>query len=177
MSPLEDWKQQIAAMERPTILDTGVKPWAGSPPNDHQQFAPNGKWTGTDIEAGEGVDIVADLQFLSDITQQRFSSIFSVSTLEHVQRPWQAVRQMAKTLRTSGLLYIETHQTFPLHGYPHDYFRFSTEALATMATDAGLTVLNSGYSYPCTITPPSSVTRWNTHAAAYLNVAILAVKP
>ena len=37
-----------------------------------------------------------------------------------------------KALKVGGLIYIQTHQSFPLHGYPHDYFRFSREALASL---------------------------------------------
>ena len=35
-------------------------------------------------------------------------------------------------LKIGGRLFIQTHQTFHLHAYPSDYFRFSTEALAAM---------------------------------------------
>jgi hypothetical protein len=75
------------------------------------------------------------------------------------------------------LLFVCTHQTFPLHGYPHDYFRFSAEALAGIFDDAGFEILDGGYTYPASIIPPAEVTRWNPGAAAYLNVDVLARAP
>jgi len=177
MSPLNDWVARIKHIDGATVLDTGVKPWGGSPPNDHQQYAPNAKWLGTDIDAGDGVDIIADLHCISGMVSQRFDGIFSASTLEHVQRPWIVVKQLAAMMNEGGVLFIQTHQTFPIHGYPSDYFRFTTEALAVLCVDAGLIVSTAGYEFPTTITPPAEITRWNASAESFLNVSICAIKP
>ena len=37
---------------------------------------------------------------------------------------------MYKSLKSEGVLFLQTHQTFLIHGYPSDYFRFTTEALS-----------------------------------------------
>jgi hypothetical protein len=47
-----------------------------------------------------------------------------------------------------GICYIETHQTFPFHRYPQDYFQFSKEALTLIFADAGLEVVDTGHLYP-----------------------------
>lgn len=135
-----------------------------------------GRWVGTDIEAGEGVEIVADLQTLWQQTDRRFDGILCPAVLEHIERPWVAVHSMAALLKPGGSLFIDTHQTFPLHGYPRDYFRFSCEALTVMATDSGLVVSASGYDSPCTITPTAPVL-WNPLAKAFLGVSLCARKP
>ena len=176
MTPIEQFKKRMAAVERPRILYTGAKVWPGSVNNDHSVHAPHGEWISTDIE-GPGVDIVGDLQRIHEVTDERFDAIFSPATLEHIERPWCAVTSMGMALNPGGLLFIHTHQTFPLHGYPHDYFRFSTEALKTLCYDAGLATIASGYDHPCQIIPPASVTVWNAGAECYLNVNILAEKP
>lgn len=176
MTPLEVWRDRVAGIREPDVLATGTKPWTGSAPEDHSVHAPHGKWLGTDIDGGVGVDIVGDLQQLHEITDKRFDAVFSPSTLEHIERPWTAMYAMSQLLKPGGLLFVQTHHTFPLHGYPHDYFRFSKEALETMAWDAGLHTLASGYEFPCSIRPPASVTRWNTAAPAFLNVCICAEK-
>lgn len=177
MSPLDTFRHLMQALPKPVILATGTHRWAGSPIEDHSVHAPHGHWLGTDIDGGPGVDIVCDLQRLHERTKKKFHGVFSPSTLEHIERPWTAVYAMAQVLHPGGVLFIQTHQTFPLHGYPHDYFRFSKEALHTMVWDAGLTTIASGYDYPCVITPPTAITRWNNQAAAFLNVAICAQKP
>ncbi len=54
-----------------------------------------------------------------------------------------------KALKVGGLLYIQTHQSFPLHGYPNDYFRFSQDALASLfGTTMGFEVVATNYDFP-----------------------------
>ena len=175
--PLTQWKRSMATVDPAVILLTGARVWPESVNPDHSAHAPHATWIGTDIEAGDGVELVADLQTVHTATDQRFEGVFSPATLEHIERPWTAFYSIGQILKPGGLLFLHTHQTFPLHGYPHDYFRFSRSALETMCRDAGLEVVCSGYDSPCTITPPPSVTVWNIVAESYLNVCICARKP
>ena len=175
ISPLYTWKLEMAVKTAPRILLCGAKVWKGSQDPDHRKQAPNGVWTTTDIEAGDGVNFVADLQVIDRYPeyQNLFDGIYCPAVLEHIERPWVAIIAMAKTLASGGSLFIQTHQTFP-HGYPHDYFRFSREALELMCQDAGLIVMNSSYDNPCSIVPPSECSVWNVLAESYLNVSICA---
>jgi hypothetical protein len=120
------------------------------------------------------VQIVSDLETIDQTTNLKFDGIFCTATLEHVKHPWVALKAMFNVMKEDGLLFIDTHHTFPIHGYPHDYFRFSTEALKSMAIDAGFKVLLKEYQFPCKIIPPREVTRWNTVAESYLNTNICA---
>lgn len=172
---LSTWQEAMKEHPAPTILATGTKRWEGSPVENHSEHAPHGSWIGTDIESGDDVNLVLDLCDIG-LAGRRFHGIFSPATLEHVNRPWLAVNAMAKALLPNGHLFLQTHQTFPLHGYPHDYFRFSTEALRLMAVDAGFKPesIITCYEFPCTILQPPEITRWNTVAPSYLNVCIFA---
>ena len=94
-------------------------------------------------------------------------------------RPWAATPELARVLRPGGVIYVETHQTFPIHGYPSDYWRFTREALELLALDAGLEVIGTAYKYPATIVPASDINferGWNASAPAFLNVELLAVR-
>ena len=180
MTPLDAFKLEMARIDKPQMLLCGAKPWPNSQDPDHRAHVPTGVWMTTDIEAGHGVDIVCDLQSLyrQDGTAylNRFDGIFCPAVLEHINRPWCALYSMSRLLRVGGSLYIQTHQTFPLHGYPHDYFRFSREALELLSIDAGLDVVQSGYDGPCSIVPSGETTVWNVLAEAFLNVTICAKK-
>lgn len=176
MTPLDRFKIQMANVTPCRILLTGAKVWEGSVNPDHSAHVAHAEWIGTDIEAGGGVAIVSDLCRIHEATDERFDAVFSPATLEHIERPWVAMHAIGQVLKPGGTLYLHTHQTFPLHGYPSDHFRFSTEALRTMCYDSGLAVLDAGYDNPCTITPPPGVAVWNTVAESYLNVTICAVK-
>jgi SAM-dependent methyltransferase len=182
-SVLDEWKLQTARMrfddppvERPTVLLCGAKAWPGSAQPDHTRHFPAATWVTTDLFGGDGVQIVGDLHSLHLVTGQRFDGVFCPAVLEHVERPWVAMYSMGQLLRPGGLLFVQTHQTFPLHGYPSDHFRFSTAAMRTMAHDAGLETLACDYDGPCTITPLGDAV-WNELGKAYLNVCICARRP
>ena len=174
-SPLDEWKLQMAQKPEPSALLCGAKKWDGSQDQDHRQHCDAAHWVTTDIAAGEGVDIVADLQSMWQTCEKRFDGIFCPAVLEHIERPWVAMYSMGQLLQPNGVLFIQTHQTFPLHGYPDDYYRFSTNALKSLCFDAGLTVLSAEYDGPCSITPLSCPV-WNPLAKSFLNVSICAVK-
>jgi hypothetical protein len=57
-------------------------------------------------------------------------------------------------LRLGGLTVHVTHQTFPVHGVPQDYWRFSVEAMKVLfAPEAGFRVLAAEYCWPVMIQP------------------------
>lgn len=176
--PFDEFKRIMSTIDTPRILLTGAKAWPGSVQPDHKSHVPNAEWTTTDIESGDGVDRAFDLQKIPEDLTGYFDGIYSPATLEHVERPWLAIHEMTRSLKPGGALCIGTHQTFPLHGYPNDYFRFSTEALSLMCRDSGLNVLFTCYDSPCTITPSDreSVLVWNNIATSFLSVAICAQK-
>jgi len=174
---LDEFKYQMAIYPTvPEILLCGAKPWEASVNPDHRLHCERGVWVTTDVEPGEGVELVCDLQTMWQSTDRRFDGVVCPAVLEHIPRPWLAVHSMAHVLKPGGIVYIQTHQTFPLHYYPSDYFRFSREALEVKARDSGLEVLVTDYGTPCTITP--SVPRvWNHVAESFLDVSICARKP
>ena len=181
MSILNTFQCKLADMQssgiaEPLVLLTGAKVWPGSVNPSYRNHVPYAKWMTTDIESGDGVDIVADLQRIHEATDLKFDAIFSPATLEHIERPWTAMYAMSQILKPGGVLFLHTHQTFPIHGYPSDYFRFSTSALRTLCFDAGLEVIACEYDSPCTITPSVDVPVWNNVAESFLNVCVCAVK-
>ena len=172
---VERWASLLP--DSPRVLETGCMRW-GDDSTRHDHVRPDAEWTGSDYENGQDVDVVIDLQNRESLLAQggRYDGILSIATLEHVQRPWIAVENLSYMAADGGHILIDTHQTFPLHGYPNDYFRFSTEALELMCKDAGLTVIDSGYLHPCSIVPDPPLPVWNEVAEAYCNVWVLAKK-
>lgn len=161
----------IQALDRPAVLELGTKRWDAALATHHLEWAPHcSTYVMSDVEDGTDVDVVADAHVLAPFGDQGFDAVVAVSVWEHLARPWIAAQALARVLRPGGIAYVATHQTFPLHGYPSDYWRFSTEGLAVLFTDAGLETVAVGYGYPCEIIPGPDVHRWNRRAPAFLNV-------
>ena len=111
----------------------------------------------------------------STFGSERFDAIISCSTFEHIKYPILAAHELMKTLKVGGLLYVQTHQTFALHGYPRDYCRFSREALAALFPAAmGFRVITTDYEFPARIYSRRAVDQ-HLHPA-WLNSPLLGTK-
>ena len=176
-SPLDVFITHCQTMEKPRVLELGTKRSIESRSTLHKEWIPHAsEYLGTDIEAGVDVDIVADVHRLTELTgEEQFDVIISCSTFEHFKYPHRAAHEVLKALRIGGVLYIQTHQSFPLHAYPHDYFRFSEQALAGLfGTQMGFHVRLTGYEYPVKIFPPRALGMM--FIPAYLNVDLFGEK-
>lgn len=79
---------------------------------------------GCDIRPGPGVDLVSNMS-KTDFWTNSFGTIIAAETLEHVANFWQAIFEAHRILRPGGLLIITSVFFFPIHDYPHDYWRFT----------------------------------------------------
>ncbi len=151
---IDEFISRCRAMHRPRVLELGTKQSVPGRSTKHDAWVQNAsEYFGTDIESGQDVDIVADVHRLTDVIgEESFDVIISCSTFEHFKYPHLAAHQVMKALRVGGLLFIQTHQAFPLHSYPHDYFRFSREALAGLfGTTMGFRVVATDFEFPARI--------------------------
>ncbi len=109
-------------------------------------------YTGIDISEGPNVDLVADAHRLSSHFAAEFDFAFSISVYEHLVMPWVAAYEMNRVLKLGGMAYIQSHQSWPLHEVPWDFFRFSDRAwhgLFNILT--GFEVIDAGFEYPAMI--------------------------
>ena len=71
--------------------------------------------------------------------------VFADQVLEHVAgSPFKAISETARVLKPGGTAVVTTCLTNPLHHLPHDYWRFTPNALKMLALDAGLDVQEVG---------------------------------
>lgn len=135
--------------------------------------------TRIDIEGGEDVDVVADVQELPHTFGYGdgvFHACLLVSVLEHVAKPWIAESSIWHVLKKGGLVYVSTHQTYPIHKFPSDYFRFTIPALESLFSAQSWEHVASGYEYPCKVVPVDECPGFDDDHEAYMNVALLARK-
>ena len=89
-----------------------------------------------DITPGRTIDCCAqaeDLPFAS----LSFSVIISQETIEHVQDPCRAIREMYRVLKEGGTLYCQTPFIIGYHPGPTDYWRFSKEGIRQLVEHCG----------------------------------------
>ena len=167
------------------VLEIGTKQSIEGRPTHSMHLFPNvprQNYLMADVDTGADVDIVADLHKLPSDWTGRFDALVAVAVFEHLERPWIAAKEVARVLKPGGFVYVSTHQTFPLHGYPSDFFRFSKEALALIFRDAGMGVTEVGYEHRAKISAPNKFIplaiqeEWNASFTSYIVVNLFAEK-
>lgn len=122
------------------MLDVGSQDINGSV----RPYFRHANYLGVDIVAGPGVDRVI---IPGDLPPGPYDTVVSTEMLEHDLRPWRSIEAMAGVLKPGGHLLLtargfDERGVFDIHCLP-DRWRFSSEAIAVMVEDAGLTVIES----------------------------------
>jgi len=140
------------AFASPEVLELGARR-AGAESTLHKAWVPHaGRYVGADIQHGVDVDLVVDVHRLADTCGEgSFDILVSDAGLEHFKYPFLAAHQMMRTVRLGGLIYIRTHQSYPLHALPYDFFRFSQEGMRTLFSEAMGIEAQTQYEYPAKI--------------------------
>jgi SAM-dependent methyltransferase len=96
--------------------------------NDLRPVFAGKAFIGTDLRPGPGVDRVEDLRSLS-FAENEIGTALCIDTLEHCADPLTACRELHRVLRPGGVCAVSSVMLFPVHAYPHDYWRFTPEGL------------------------------------------------
>ena len=84
------------------------------------------RYVGFDVLAGPNVDVVGDAHRLSaHLDCASVDVAWSISTFEHLAMPWVAAVELGRVMKLGGLVYVQSHQTWPVHDAPWDFWRFS----------------------------------------------------
>jgi hypothetical protein len=137
-------------------------------------------YIGMDIINGENVDVIGDTHNLtSSFSSDTFDAVFSMSVFEHLIMPWKVVLEINHVMKTGGIVMITTHQTFPMHDVPWDFWRFSDQAWYGLFNKyTGFEIIDTA------LGEPASIVAHTTHPVtinldaqpAYLGSAVLARK-
>ena len=77
---------------------------------------------------GKKPDIFGDALNLP-IKDNSVDTAFSSQVMEHIAYPQKMVDEIYRVLKPNGICILSTHMANPLHGEPHDYFRFTKYGL------------------------------------------------
>lgn len=108
----------------------------------HLFDVPSWRYVGVDVVPGPNVDHVLSEDWLN-LDHESFDVIVSISTLEHVAKPWQWVVKLAQRLKRGGLLYLNAPNTWTYHEHPIDCWRIWPMGMRALFDEAGLVVLET----------------------------------
>jgi len=186
LNNIVDWSNIIAKKnalkgEKLRILELGTKRSNDNNPTNKKDFFKhinNLDYVMTDYQSGMDVDVVCDLHKTYEVFEdETFDLILSFSTFEHLKYPQLCAHNLMKMLKIGGRIFIQTHQSFPLHGYKYDYYRFSREALKSLfSIKMNFFTITSYFTNSCAIVPHNDYGVWNDVAESYLNVVYIGEK-
>lgn len=176
MPTIHRFIERVNGIDNPSILELGTRRWNGNPSTHNKEHFPGSRYTMTDFIDGDDVDVVSDVHDLKEFGPGTFDAVLSYSVFEHIQFPWIAAQAIHRVLKPGGLVYAKTHQTFPVHGYPNDYTRWTDNGLRSLFEWAGFEVLDAEMAEPCVIQRPEGYPVWDYNAPAYIAVAVFCAK-
>ena len=125
---------EIPQDKKHSVLDAG----AGRMPFKPLLTEHYKEYTAMDIEKHvDDIDVVGDIMDLN-FSDDSFDLVFSTQVIEHVPRPWDAFKEIARVLKSGGYVVITVPHLGYLHNLPHDYYRYTASGLRTLAHSAGL---------------------------------------
>lgn len=86
------------------------------------------EYIGCDIRPGSGVDRIEDAHALT-FPAGFAGTMVLCEILEHLPDPARAVAEAHRVLRDDGLLVVSVPFRYRLHGFPSDYWRFTSSGL------------------------------------------------
>jgi SAM-dependent methyltransferase len=81
-------------------------------------------------------DIVGDVMAMP-FEDSTWDSVFCLAVLEHVPRPWEAMKEIHRVLKPGGLGFVYVPFLSPYHampGYYGDYFRFTEDGIRSLCS-------------------------------------------
>jgi len=128
-----------------SLLDLGC----GAKP--YRPFFPHiEKYIGFDIAAGPEVDVVGknwDLPFAND----EFDALLTTQVLEHTAKLLPTVQEIQRVVKTKGLIFVSAPLTYPEHGVPYDYYRFTRYGLLELFRDFTVVHISSSGGFLSTL--------------------------
>ena len=100
---------------------------------DLRPFFPSKEYVGCDMRAGTGVDKMLNLHNI-DLPSERVGTALCLDTLEHVEYPHVALKEIHRILHPDGIAVISSVMKFEIHDFPNDYWRFTPEGFKSLLT-------------------------------------------
>jgi len=101
------------------------------------------KYVTFDLIPGPNIDVVGDV-LNSPFADNEFDTVISTQVLEHIEKPWLMIKEIARILKRGGTCILTVPFLVPYHPDPQDNFRFTIEGLIDMFKTEGFELVESG---------------------------------
>lgn len=132
-----------------SVLEVGGTDFNGTP---RPMFESRGcKYTAMDIALGRGVDLVNVSGEPFPMADGSYDIVVTTSTFEHDPTFWMTMREIARVVRTGGIIFASAPSVGSYHAHPGDNWRFYRDAPAALAFWCGKELAMGGgpaRSYP-----------------------------
>ena len=118
-------RNYISEVEHFSVLEVGSANVNGGL-RDHK--LPNMDWVGVDLVNGSGVDHVIKVGDKLPFNNNSFDLLIASSVFEHDVQFWNTFLEMARVLKSEGLLLLVMPSQGSFHRFPLDAFRFYPDA-------------------------------------------------
>lgn len=94
-------------------------------------------YKGLDIEPGINVDIVCESTYKFPLEDNSIDLVISGQVFEHVEFPWEAIKEIHRVLRADGIAVIIAPSSGKEHRYPFDCYRYYPDGMKALGKWAG----------------------------------------
>jgi hypothetical protein len=163
----DDYWTGVRNSKNSKVLEIGSRARSGI--SRRGLFPESCDYVGFDIADGENVDVVGDAHKLSDyFPTDYFDFVFSVSVWEHLVMPWKVSVELNKVMKKGAQAMINTHQSWPSHEEPWDYFRFCDSSWDSLFnSQTGFRIIKRGTGVKCVMAPVRAYTPITANAVEW----------
>lgn len=114
------------------VFEFGAYQVAEAPENcDIRPLLLGKDYVGCDMRAGPGVDKVLNLHEIN-LPDNSVGTLFMMDTLEHVEYPHQALKEVYRVLKPGGIVIMSSVLDFFIHETPNDFWRFTPDGFSSL---------------------------------------------
>jgi SAM-dependent methyltransferase len=119
------------------VLDVGswMEPEQG---HSYREIMAGREYVGVDLREGLNVDVVMPSPYEIPYPDGTFDAVISGQMLEHCERPWAIVAEMARVLAVGGVMILIAPSAGYEHRFPLDCWRILPDGMNALGDEAGL---------------------------------------